>query len=92
MRINEYLVADILTQVMYTFVAKVDGNWGAWTIHSCDSTCRGFKTRRCDDPPPVRGGKTCAGADREQYGDCTGHHCVQNGKYKPGSISRLYFL
>ena len=63
-------------------VATVDGNWGAWTIHSCDSTCRGFKTRRCDDPPPVRGGKICAGKDREQYGDCTGHQCVQNGKNK----------
>ncbi|XP_072016614.1 uncharacterized protein [Amphiura filiformis] len=59
----------------------VDGQWGAWTFHSCDRTCRGFKTRRCDDPPPIRGGKVCVGTDREQYGECTGHECVENGNW-----------
>ncbi|XP_038055965.1 serine/threonine-protein kinase SMU1-like, partial [Patiria miniata] len=59
----------------------VDGNWGAWTEHSCDSTCRGRKTRRCDDPPPLRGGKPCEGISDDSYGPCRGFDCVRNGEW-----------
>lgn len=59
----------------------VDGQWGAWSNHNCDRTCRGYKTRRCDSPPPLRGGGYCEGTNRDEYGDCTGHECVENGNW-----------
>ena len=60
--------------------STVDGQWGAWSNHNCDRTCRGYKTRRCDSPPPLRGGGYCEGTNRDEYGDCTGHECVENGR------------
>jgi len=47
--------------------AVVHGNWGSWTIFG---PCKGFcgagirtRTRRCDNPPPKRGGRQCRGKD-----------------------------
>ncbi|XP_071807824.1 uncharacterized protein [Asterias amurensis] len=62
-------------------VCPVDGQWSAWNEHSCDQTCRGRKTRRCTNPPPVRGGQPCEGAHEEIYGTCRGFDCVHNGEW-----------
>ncbi|XP_030602077.1 A disintegrin and metalloproteinase with thrombospondin motifs 2-like isoform X2 [Archocentrus centrarchus] len=44
---------------------RQDGGWGTWSPYgSCSRTCGGgvrFRTRRCDDPVPANGGRTCFG-------------------------------
>ncbi|KAJ8348261.1 hypothetical protein SKAU_G00268500 [Synaphobranchus kaupii] len=46
-------------------VLRQDGNWGAWSkFGSCSRTCGAgvrFRTRKCDNPPPANGGRTCLG-------------------------------
>lgn len=43
----------------------VDGNWGPWSIFGqCTKTCGGgmkYRNRKCDNPAPASGGKTCLG-------------------------------
>ncbi|KAI0212797.1 hypothetical protein LSAT2_002238 [Lamellibrachia satsuma] len=52
----------------------VAGEWGAWTMWSdCSELCgRGEQTRRrkCNDPPPMNGGRYCIGSSRETL-QCT---------------------
>jgi hypothetical protein len=60
----------------------VDGAWSAWSTWSaCDVTCGvGMSSRRrqCDNPPPVYGGKPCAGSHTGykpcMKGECPGEH------------------
>uniref|UniRef100_A0A3P8WZF9 ADAM metallopeptidase with thrombospondin type 1 motif, 2a n=1 Tax=Cynoglossus semilaevis TaxID=244447 RepID=A0A3P8WZF9_CYNSE len=44
---------------------KQDGGWGTWSSYgSCSRTCGGgvrFRIRRCDNPSPANGGRTCIG-------------------------------
>merc|ERR1719193_604376 len=46
-----------------------DGNWGAWSSYGqCSKTCgMGLKTRtrKCNNPAPLAGGRKCAGTDKE---------------------------
>ncbi|KAM6907099.1 A disintegrin and metalloproteinase with thrombospondin motifs 2-like [Xenentodon cancila] len=48
---------------------RQDGGWGTWSPYgSCSRTCGGgiqFRTRRCDNPPPANGGRTCFGNSYE---------------------------
>ncbi|XP_051793849.1 A disintegrin and metalloproteinase with thrombospondin motifs 2-like [Acanthochromis polyacanthus] len=48
---------------------RQDGGWGAWSSYAaCSRTCGGgvrFRTRRCDNPPPANGGRTCFGNSYE---------------------------
>ena len=40
-------------------------NWGSWG--SCSVTCgagRKFRSRKCDNPEPVNGGKECMGSNQ----------------------------
>ena len=57
----------------------VDGSWGSWTDwSSCSVTCGGgyqFRTRRCDDPPPLNGGAECPGSD-EEIQSCNTENCL----------------
>ncbi|KAM9846472.1 A disintegrin and metalloproteinase with thrombospondin motifs 2-like [Aulostomus maculatus] len=44
---------------------RQDGSWGTWSSYGkCSRTCGGgvrFRTRRCDNPAPANGGRTCFG-------------------------------
>ncbi|XP_070555115.1 uncharacterized protein [Ptychodera flava] len=59
----------------------VNGGWSSWTIHTCNSECKGHKTRLCNNPHPVRGGANCVGESEQLNGDCTGIGCVTNGAW-----------
>ncbi|XP_072170585.1 uncharacterized protein [Diadema setosum] len=78
---NDCVGDDIYVSGCSILDCPVDGQWSEWNIISCDETCRGEKTRTCDNPPPLRGGADCPGSDYESYGDCTGFKCVQNGAW-----------
>lgn len=47
------------------YYLPVHGNWGRWTSWtSCSATCENgtiMRTRECDHPPPVFGGRVCPG-------------------------------
>uniref|UniRef100_A0A674NEW6 Complement component 6, duplicate 1 n=2 Tax=Takifugu rubripes TaxID=31033 RepID=A0A674NEW6_TAKRU len=46
---------------------RVDGYWSCWgPWSSCGSTMRRHRTRRCDNPAPLRGGQPCSGHSREE--------------------------
>ena len=55
----------------------LDGNWGSWTPWTrCSQTC-GIsggtilkRTRPCNQPPPMNGGKHCVGNDTETARSC----------------------
>ncbi|XP_051935869.1 A disintegrin and metalloproteinase with thrombospondin motifs 2-like isoform X1 [Hippocampus zosterae] len=64
-----WLTADIMKQ---------NGNWGSWSeFGECSHTCGGgvqFRTRDCDNPRPVNGGRTCVGATY-QFQMCNTNEC-----------------
>ncbi|KAF8561358.1 hypothetical protein P879_00953, partial [Paragonimus westermani] len=67
----------------------VDGAWGAWTPWSaCTATCGAGlsqRQRRCDNPPPSNGGKTCVGEAVEDV-MCQGlPPCPVSGSWSPWS-------
>ncbi|XP_069483298.1 complement component C6-like [Ambystoma mexicanum] len=53
----------------YTSVA-VDGYWSCWSEwSSCDASFKRKRTRSCNNPSPLNGGKECEG-EQEQVEDC----------------------
>ncbi|XP_069017032.1 complement component C6 [Embiotoca jacksoni] len=45
----------------------VDGYWSCWGPWSrCVASMKRHRTRRCDNPAPLRGGQPCAGPDRQE--------------------------
>lgn len=45
----------------------VDGYWSCWGPWSnCGATMKRRRTRRCDNPSPLRGGQPCTGPDRQE--------------------------
>ncbi|XP_040005623.1 A disintegrin and metalloproteinase with thrombospondin motifs 2 isoform X2 [Xiphias gladius] len=57
---------------------RQDGSWGMWSSYgSCSRTCGGgvrFRTRRCDNPAPANGGRTCFGNGYE-FQLCSQEEC-----------------
>ncbi|XP_076218773.1 complement component C6 isoform X2 [Aptenodytes patagonicus] len=48
----------------------VDGRWGCWSEwSSCDASFKTRRTRECNNPSPMNGGKPCEG-EREEEEDC----------------------
>ncbi|KFP69510.1 Complement component C6, partial [Acanthisitta chloris] len=48
----------------------VDGRWGCWSEwSSCNASFKRRRTRECNNPSPVNGGKPCEG-EREEEEDC----------------------
>ncbi|KAG7476296.1 hypothetical protein MATL_G00081340 [Megalops atlanticus] len=45
----------------------VDGRWSCWGPWStCDSSMRRHRVRECNNPAPLRGGKPCAGNNKQE--------------------------
>ncbi|XP_014068126.2 A disintegrin and metalloproteinase with thrombospondin motifs 2 isoform X1 [Salmo salar] len=59
---------------------KQDGGWGVWSqFGSCTHTCGGgvqFRNRKCDNPRPANGGRTCLGANY-QFQLCNSQECEE---------------
>ncbi|KAM6984252.1 A disintegrin and metalloproteinase with thrombospondin motifs 2-like [Tautogolabrus adspersus] len=57
---------------------RQDGGWGTWSPYgSCSRTCGGgvrFRARRCDNPAPANGGRTCFGNSYE-FQLCSQEEC-----------------
>ncbi|XP_041864822.1 A disintegrin and metalloproteinase with thrombospondin motifs 2-like isoform X2 [Melanotaenia boesemani] len=57
---------------------RQDGSWGTWSSYgSCSRTCGSgiqFRTRRCDNPPPANGGRSCFGNSYE-FQLCSTENC-----------------
>ena len=52
----------------------VDGKWGDWSPWSvCESNCKKTRSRSCDNPVPVNGGRDCVGEGRN-ITDCSGDY------------------
>ncbi|KAK3087562.1 hypothetical protein FSP39_007553 [Pinctada imbricata] len=66
-----------------------DGNWGEWgEWSSCPLSCDSqniSRTRSCDSPSPLNGGKECLGSGKETI-DCLIHGCARNGGWSEWSI------
>ncbi|XP_053398910.1 SCO-spondin-like isoform X2 [Mercenaria mercenaria] len=64
----------------------INGNWGAWSpFTQCSVDCgSGIKerTRFCDNPIPMYGGKPCPGSDSDQAVCDTGIHCPVHGDWE----------
>ncbi|XP_063045632.1 A disintegrin and metalloproteinase with thrombospondin motifs 3-like isoform X2 [Engraulis encrasicolus] len=78
-------------------LTRQNGHWGAWSPWGqCTHTCGGgvrFRTRDCNNPPPVNGGRTCLGPtnqfelcqfEREcqSYQDSREKQCQQHSRTK----------
>ncbi|XP_029020549.1 A disintegrin and metalloproteinase with thrombospondin motifs 2-like isoform X2 [Betta splendens] len=59
-------------------IIKQDGSWGSWSeFGQCSSTCGGgvqFRTRKCDNPSPAKGGRPCTGKPH-QFQMCNTNEC-----------------
>ena len=59
---------------------SVNGGWGAWTSWSkCGENCQRTRSRSCNNPAPVNGGRNCVG-DRRDATACSGGNCNNRGK------------
>uniref|UniRef100_A0A8C7LJS5 Complement component 6, duplicate 2 n=1 Tax=Oncorhynchus kisutch TaxID=8019 RepID=A0A8C7LJS5_ONCKI len=48
---------------------SVDGYWSCWgTWSACDASMKRHRTRVCNNPAPLRGGKLCQGPARQEEG------------------------
>lgn len=46
---------------------QVDGSWSCWGPWSrCEASMKRRRTRRCDNPAPLRGGQACEGPSRQE--------------------------
>ncbi|KAH3778574.1 hypothetical protein DPMN_180041 [Dreissena polymorpha] len=63
------------TRDCYTSPCRVDGHGGSWTTWSlCSSHCNQARTRACDNPSPLHGGKDCHGVTIQTH-DCYTASC-----------------
>ena len=72
------IVSRLITAILRFLVAgPLDGNWGSWSPWTrCSKTC-GItggsilrRTRLCNQPPPLNGGKKCIGNNTEALRAC----------------------
>ena len=72
----------------------MDGNWGNWGEWSnCPVTCGGgeqIRERKCNDPKPSGGGKTCEGPNEDKK-NCATFECGRKF-FMPFVMFRNYFV
>lgn len=50
-----------------TSTEAVDGLWSCWgSWSSCGASMKRHRTRRCNNPAPLKGGQPCSGPDRQE--------------------------
>lgn len=53
----------------------VDEHWSSWSEWSeCDTECKRYKKRKCDNSDPSYEGENCSGKEI-QIGNCSGGLC-----------------
>ena len=88
------MLCNVLRVYVFIALCSVDsGGWGDWSAWSyCSATCgRGKmeRSRQCDSPEPVGGGKPCVGLLTQQK-DCSIRECP--GLYDFASIVSTIYI
>ena len=69
--------------LIFVLEEPFDGSWGSWSSWSaCSKSCdKGTRTRsrQCDSPKPLNGGKECAGPSTD-VGKCILKTCQKSKK------------
>jgi hypothetical protein len=64
----------------------INGQWGPYkTVTECSVECNGgtlTESRKCNNPAPANGGKTCSG-DTSRILPCNAQGCPVNGEFSP---------
>ncbi|KAK6749139.1 hypothetical protein RB195_001629 [Necator americanus] len=71
---------------------RLDGRWSPWSEWSpCSPTCHRFRTRTCTSPPPINGGRPCAGRELETV-PCSEDYCIPSTASQPrlGNDAAVY--
>ena len=72
----------------------MSGGWSSWsTWGDCSRTCGGgvcFRTRRCDNPRPIYGGRPCSGQS-EEFRLCNIYRCIKNGDIRAQQCNSTFF-
>uniref|UniRef100_A0A7M5XDD6 Uncharacterized protein n=2 Tax=Clytia hemisphaerica TaxID=252671 RepID=A0A7M5XDD6_9CNID len=76
------------TDSVYIYAKVVDGKWSTWSaVGACNRKCgpgRRRFTRKCNNPKPAFGGKSCEGP-KIKFESCNNGACPVNGKWSTWS-------
>ena len=72
----------------------LSGGWSSWSRWGdCSRTCGGgvcFRTRRCDNPRPRYGGRSCPG-QAEEFKMCNIYKCIKNDDIREQQCNSTFF-
>ncbi|XP_052231834.1 SCO-spondin-like [Dreissena polymorpha] len=84
-------------QSCYTDKCPVDGQWGSWIAWPlCDAFCSQTRTRLCDSPAPLPGGRDCPGHSGQtqdcETAKCSNKDCSELLKHDDSRQSGVYTI